>query len=75
MSFCGGWWGGVVGGGWGGLHSHFHIQPNYCVEVVLYCIVVGVGVVTKSFEHLNEDSFEQDERFHEIHLSIYMNTH
>ena len=29
------WWGvGGVGGG-GGLHSHFHVQPNYSVEVVL----------------------------------------
>ena len=33
------WWGGV------GLHSHFHVQPNYSVEVVL-CSVVGVGAVT-----------------------------
>ena len=31
LSFCGG-----VGGGWG-LHSHFHVQPNYSVEVVLCC--------------------------------------
>ena len=23
--------GGGVGGGWGGLHSHFHSQPNRCV--------------------------------------------
>ena len=22
-------------GWWVGLHSHFHVQPNYCVEVVL----------------------------------------
>ena len=28
-------------GGWG-LQSHFHIQPNNCVEVVLRCF----GVVT-----------------------------
>ena len=32
------WWGGM---GWG-LHSHFHLQPNYSVEVVLHCVVVGV---------------------------------
>ena len=36
MSLCGG---GL------GLHSHFFVQPNYCVEVVLCCVVVGV--VTK----------------------------
>ena len=24
-------WGG--GGGWGGLHSHFRVKPNRCVEV------------------------------------------
>ena len=35
----GGWW-------WlGGVQSHFHVQPNYSVEVVLGCVVVGV--VTK----------------------------
>ena len=27
--------------GWG-LQSHFHVQPNNCVEVVLRCVVVGV---------------------------------
>ena len=33
------------GGGWG---AHFHVQPNYSVEVVLRlcCAVIGVGVVT-----------------------------
>ena len=30
---------------WWGLQSHFHVQPNNCVEVVLRCVVVGV--VTK----------------------------
>ena len=33
-------------GGWGGvvvdLHSHFCVQPDNCVEVVLRCVVVGV---------------------------------
>ena len=37
--------GGMGWGGWG-LHSHFHVQPSYSVEVVLRCVVVGV--VTKS---------------------------
>ena len=27
---------------WGGGHSHFHVQPNYSVEAVLCCVVVGV---------------------------------
>ena len=31
-------------GGWG-LHSHFHVQPNNCVEVVLRCVVVGVVTI------------------------------
>ena len=31
------WW-----GGGGGVQSHFHVQPNYSVEVVLFCVVVGV---------------------------------
>ena len=30
-----------VGGVWG-LHSHFHVQPNYSVEVVLCCVVIRV---------------------------------
>ena len=38
LSFCGGW----VVGGLGGLYSHFHVQPNYCVEIVLCCVAVGV---------------------------------
>ena len=36
--------GGVGGVEWG-LQCHFHVQPNFCVEVML-CYVV-VGVVTK----------------------------
>ena len=32
------------GGGLGGMHSHFHVQPNYSVEAVLCCL----GVVTIS---------------------------
>ena len=39
------WW-----GGWWGLQSHFHVQPNFCVGVVLYCVVVGVATTT----NLNE---------------------
>ena len=41
LSFCGGW----------GLHSHFHVQPNYSVAVVLRCVVVGVVTIaiTMSF--------------------------
>ena len=31
--------------GWGGLHSHFHVQPNYSVEAVLWLWWVVVGVV------------------------------
>ena len=31
------WW--VLGGG--GVQSHFRVQPNYSVEVVLRCVVVG----------------------------------
>ena len=37
LSFCGG---GVGGGGWC-LRSQFRVQPNYSVEVVLHCVVVG----------------------------------
>ena len=31
------WWGGVGGGA----QSDFRIQPNYSVEVVLCCVVIG----------------------------------
>ena len=32
--------------GWG-LQSHFRVQPNNCVEVVLRCVVVGVVTIRK----------------------------
>ena len=32
--------------GWGGMNSHFFVQPNYSVEVVLWLCYVVVGVVT-----------------------------
>ena len=39
--FSGGWrW------GWCGMYSHFHVQPNYSVEVMLCCVVVGVVTIT-----------------------------
>ena len=28
-----------------GLHSHFHVQPNFSVEVVFCCVVVGVMTI------------------------------
>ena len=31
------------GGGMGGLHSHFHVKPNRCVEVR---VRVRIGVLT-----------------------------
>ena len=34
------------GMGWGGLYNLFHVQPNYCVEVVLWLRWVVVVVVT-----------------------------
>ena len=33
-------------GGWWGLHSHFHVHPNYSVEVVLWLCIDVVEVVT-----------------------------
>ena len=45
LSFCsGGGWGVMVAGG--GMHSHFRVQPNCSVEVVLGLCCVLVGVVT-----------------------------
>ena len=37
--------------GLGGLHSHFRVQPNYSIEVVLWLCCVVVGVVTKMFQY------------------------
>ena len=42
LSLCGG----VMG--WG-LHSHFHVQPNYSVEVVLRCVLIGVVTIEDIF--------------------------
>ena len=41
-------------GGWGGgrVQSHFHIQPNYSVEVVLCCVVIEVVTIDNQVEHL-----------------------
>ena len=36
---------GGVAVGWGGLRSHFHVQPNYSAEVVLRCVFVGVVTI------------------------------
>ena len=33
---------------WCGLHSHFHVQPNYSVEVALCCVVVGVVTIIEN---------------------------
>ena len=41
LSLCGGV------GGWA-MHSHFHVQPNCSVNVVLWLRCVGFGVVTIS---------------------------
>ena len=30
---------------WWGLHSHFCVQPNYIVEIVLRCVVVTCYVM------------------------------
>ena len=30
---------------WWGLHSPFHVQPNYSVAVMLCCVVVGVVTI------------------------------
>ena len=37
-----------MGGGWGGLHSHFHVKPNHCVVLCCVEVRVRVGVLTIS---------------------------
>ena len=41
MSLCGGL----------GLQSHFRVQPNHCVEVVLCCVLVGVVTILEYLVH------------------------
>ena len=36
---------------WGGLHSHFHVQPNFSVEVALCCVVVGVVTILQKLKY------------------------
>ena len=36
------------GMGWGGLYNLFHVQPNYCVEVVL-SLSWGLTITLVSF--------------------------
>ena len=47
----GGWGGGGVG--WYGMHSHFHVQPNCSVEVVLCFVVVDILVFITLVYHLD----------------------
>ena len=44
MNSCGGW----------GLHCHFHVQPNYSVEVVFCCVDVGVVTICVRVKYLKE---------------------
>ena len=37
-------WGGMVE--WGGMHTHFRVQPNFSVEVMLRCVVIGVVTIS-----------------------------
>ena len=41
------------------MHSHFHVQPNYCVEAVLWlcCIVIGVVTII-DYDEANPNYFE-----------------
>ena len=50
MSLCGG----VV---WG-LHSHFHVQLDYSVEVVLRCVVVGVVTICFEIKQVESDQYK-----------------
>ena len=52
-------WGGVVVVGWW-WWSHFLVQPNFSVEVVLRCVVVGV--VTKIMMEILATNVDQLER-------------
>ena len=49
-------------GGWGGVYNHFHVQPNYSVEVVLCCrwVCDNNGILDKA---------------HRVHVSKLCNLH
>ena len=51
---------------WWGLHSQIHVQPNYSVEVVLRCAVVGVVTIIFLFCRLLQ--YILSRCYHSIHL-------
>ena len=44
-----------MGGGGGGVQSHFCVQPNYSVEVSLCCVVVGVVTISLKYRILKTE--------------------
>ena len=53
--------------GWGGVHSHFNVQPNYSFEFVLCCVVVGVvtiSIIYKAAKVLGDTSKGTFQNFH-----------
>ena len=45
------------GGGWGGVQSHFRVQPNYSVEVVLCLLSLGLRQYTEAAKKKHRSIF------------------
>ena len=68
-----GWWGGVV---WlGGMYSHFHVQPNYSMDVVLClgwgCDNTGSKLWNIKLKLLQDLSYQEGEGGTMISLFVY----
>ena len=67
LSLCGG-----VVVGWWGLHSHFRVQPNYSVEVVLRCCVDGVVTILK--QTFQSTKIKLSQRQHNLNNVVGLDT-
>ena len=65
----------VVVVGWG-LQSHFRVQPNNCVEIVLHCVVVGVVTIKLIKLPQNALNFIKIRKSNlPSYIPIYLHTH
>ena len=53
-----------------GLHSHFSVQPNYSVAVVLCCVVGGVVTTCPHFPQLSSGSWRSYDQKFQLSLHI-----
>ena len=61
-------------GGVGGLQSHFRVQPNDCVEVMLRSVVVGVVTIFHSSLYLGPQALSVCQYLHDQNVLEFLNT-